>query len=402
MLAQLLCLLTLIAPALTPDDASDVERSPFALALQDSGEFSAPFEMTSEQSFDFGIERPTNTIVRGQSPLTPFDSNVSPAPPPTNQPPEDFFPPTYYFPQIPPEVERFIVPEGYNVYSDRIQLAGLFNPYVKRSPFPMQGPYVYRCGWSKYDDITYMAPEHTKGVPGSFQDTEWNTSVIYAQVLPGGWIFTGTGAANARYWSGPSGVALPGQVDILAADLELTSNNNSPWILQLGFTPQLASDFRRQLNSGAYNFDGRLIMYYQASPNLTLALGAAIWNRVNNIFLPNAGVIWIPNDRWEFRILFPKSQINHYVGRIFNIPHWAYASWEYNVEAYQVDIEDTRFKDRMQISDYRVLAGLTSQWGRLNSFAEGGWVYDRKVKFQGPTPDFTIGNGPMVRVGFKY
>jgi hypothetical protein len=289
-----------------------------------------------------------------------------------------------------------------DIYTAYPQVAGLFNPYIRRFPFPTPGPYPYRIGWSKYDDITVMPSEPTEGVAGSLQTVEWNASIQYSQPIFDGWLFTWTGVANTGYLSGPSGVALAGELDHLAADFELTTPEAGPWRWQIGFTPQMASDFQRSLNSNAYNFDGRAVLYYQASPTLTVALGAAFWNRVTDRVVPQAGIIWLPDDRWELRLLLPKSQISYRLGEVWGAPVWVYTSLEYTVNAYQVNIEDTRFKDRMETSDYRLLAGLTAQCGRFNGFVEGGLIFHRHVRFAGPTPDFNIHNGPIVRAGIKF
>jgi hypothetical protein len=291
---------------------------------------------------------------------------------------------------------------GTEIYTTLPQIAGLFNPYIRRFPFPAPGPYPYRVGWSKYDDITWMPAQPTHGVAGNLQVVEWNASVQYAHAFSTGQIFTWTGAANSSYLTGPSGVALPGELDQLAADFELTTMHDCPWNWQLGFTPQMASDFQRSLNSNAYNFDGRAILFYRSSPTLMFALGAAYWNRVTDRIIPHAGIIWNPDDRWEVRLLSPKSQISYALGEFWGVRCWAYGSLEYTVNAYQVDIEDTRVKDRMESSDYRLLAGINSQYGRFTGFLEGGLIFNRHVRFAGPTPDFNISNGPLMRAGIRF
>lgn len=148
--------------------------------------------------------------------------------------------------------------------------------------------------------------------------------------------------------------------------------------------------------------DGRAIGFYRASPKLMFAFGAAYWNRVRDRIVPYAGVIWSPTDRWELRLLFPKSRISYYGGNYRGCDVWYYTSAEYNVEAYQADIQDTRVKDRIEMSDYRVLVGVNAQYQMIAPFIEGGWVFDRHVRFRETTPGFGIQDGFIVRVGARY
>jgi hypothetical protein len=307
--------------------------------------------------------------------------------------------------RLPFDLDQFFEPHAQELESNRPQPAGLFNPFIRRFPLTGSGPFTYRLGWSKYDDITVMPVEPVHGVAGSVQSTQWNASVQYAKEFPAGWIATWTGTANSNYLAGPSGVALPGRLDQLATDFELTSTSDGPWNMTFGFTPELASDglSRFNLNSRACNFDGRAIAYYQSSPALTVALGVSVGNRLTNIVLPNAGLIWIPTDSWEFRLLFPKSQVSYYLGRYEGVPIWGYTSIEYTINTYQMDLEDAaQGKDRNQWSDYRWLVGMNAQYGRFTGFVEGGLVFGRKVRFQEASSDFNIGDGAIVRLGFRF
>ena len=83
---------------------------------------------------------------------------------------------------------------------------------------------------------------------------------------------------------------------------------------------------------------GRGVVFLRASPQLMIALGAAYWKRVDDIVLPYAGVVWTPNDYWEFRLMFPKSRISYFLGNWWGAATWVYGGVEYNVEAYQIDL----------------------------------------------------------------
>lgn len=403
MASPFVCLIVLFGmdPAFAEQDAAVDAPSPFTMALRGtdvslvSGE-SLPAQ--HDDTPDVGSLTSSPIDNDGTEPnyraeiLSPPPESVAPNPAATDD----------SFGQLAWNLCKPFIPHGYELYSDTFQVGGLFNPFVRRFPFPGQGPYPYRYGWSKYDEVSIIPQAHTNGVVGGLGFASWNASVQYARKLTDVVSFTWTGTTNSSYLSGPSGLALPGQVDLLASDFELTAQSSGPWSAQLAFTPQLVTNFEQDINSEAFNFDARAIAYFQRSPTLMFAIGAAFWNRVHNYLVPNAGIIWLPTRRWEFRLLFPKSQIIYLLGDWSGVTFWAYASLEYNIETYQVTVGDPGFTNRMQLRDNRLLFGLTSRYGRVSSFLEGGWVYNRQVRFQNPSPDFDIADGPMMRLGIKF
>jgi len=198
-------------------------------------------------------------------------------------------------------------------------------------------------------------------------------------------------------------VPLPGSVDQLSSDVQLSSLRAGPWNWQIGFTPQINSDFHRTLDWYAYMFDGRAVLFYQSSPKWRWAFGAAYWNRVVDRFIPYGGVIWTPDDKWEFRLFFPKTRISRYLGAAHGNHYWAYFTAEYNVQAYQVDLQDPlHVKTRAQMSDDRLALGISVQRNAATGFAEVGVVLDRHFTFRNDTPDFSINNALMLRTGFLY
>ena len=218
-----------------------------------------------------------------------------------------------------------------------------------------------------------------------------------------GVLFNATGFFNAQWWNGPSGIALPGQVDEVSADLELGLFNGGPWSGQIAFHPQFVDSYQSRIGRYAFNFDGRVIATYRASPTWSFVGGVAFWDRLNVMVVPHVGVIWAPDERWEFRILWPKSRISYFLGRWSCADFWAYGGFEYSAEAWQVDIgSPATSMDRMQITDDQLTLGLRWDSGRYSFFVEGGYIFNRQAKFIGPTPDFNLGNIEMLRLGVRY
>lgn len=364
------------------------------------GQPPASFQTPYSRSFDAavaGIEaqaapsRRANggTIIRGQAPT--YDPGAAAAPPPT---------------------EAF-VPQGQpGVYGGDPFMGGApgANPYGyapnQNLGYGLLGPQPYRFGWTSRYDVGWLPSEGTDPNKGDLEIFEVNAAMRYTTGYPAGaagWIFSWTPEFNYRGWQGPGGVDLPGSVYRFASDFELATSGDQPVSLQLGFTPAIVSDLAQNLNHDAYQFDGRAVAFFKASPDLTIALGAMILDRNRDYILPYAGVIWTPGPYWEFRLLFPKSRVSLFLGDFGGTSAWLYTGVEYNVEAYAIDMAGPNGRnEKIELVDYRWTFGLRTESFGVSSFIEGGYVFAREANFLNGTSDFDINNGFMLRGGLRF
>ncbi|MEZ6046337.1 MAG: hypothetical protein R3C11_12370 [Planctomycetaceae bacterium] len=199
-----------------------------------------------------------------------------------------------------------------------------FNPYQPITPGPaptqgLTGAQPYQFGWKQRYDVGWLPGESANPNLGDFEiiefDAEWEYSSPFAQY----WIMTNTPQLGFRWWDGPTSSpiptrTLPSEVYRFGWDFELETPANGPWSFQLGFTPAIVTDLQDNLTSDGYNWDGRGIVFYHASPVMTYALGVGFWDRVDDQWIPYAGFIWTPSPRWEFRIMSPESRISYFMG----------------------------------------------------------------------------------------
>jgi len=279
-----------------------------------------------------------------------------------------------------------------------------YDPFGWQASYGTNGYQPWRLGWTLFHELAILPNSSVSGgTTGSMQIGEWNSNLRLSELIAPGVLFNATGYFNARYWSGPGGIALGPQVDQISADLELGFFNSGPWSGQIAFHPQIVDGYRSQLNRNAFNFDGRAVATYLASPNWSFVAGAAIWDRVDLMVVPHVGVIWTPDTRWEVRLLYPRTRISYYLGQRGCTDFWVYGVAEYTAEAWQANIGDpTQVADRIQITDDRVSIGLRWDSGRQSVFIEAGYVFNRQAKFAGPTPDFDISNCGMLRAGVRF
>jgi hypothetical protein len=395
----LLCLLTALpVPALGESAPTPRPPAPVAATFADAvyapvpvlpefEQLSLQFAPESEPDADANADR---SIIRGQS--TQYDEE----PPAANS---QIFSPGMIlqpFAAAPPAY-------GYDPFNGQPPPPApmYYDPYNSFG-FGVYPPQPFRCGWSIRADAGFITRENLSGVfPGSMQINEYNIAGRYSAPISPGIIFSWTPEANIRTWSGPSSIPLPGSAYRFASDFELVFRNESPWSVQIGFTPQIGTDLKDNLDSNSYFWDGRGILFYRASPTFLIALGAAYWNRAHDRVIPYAGFVWTPTDRLEFNIMFPQSRISYNLGMLGNRGYWIYGTGGYNIEAYNIQLQGFG-KDRIQFADYRLMLGLRSEGPRMAAFIEGGWVLDRQVDFSYLIPGFTIGNGYMARVGVRF
>jgi hypothetical protein len=313
----------------------------------------------------------------------------------------------------------YVVPQNSGILNPFRPAPLMQDPFLGQPGFGMQapsnfafganGPQPYKYGWTVRQEIGFLPKEPTEGNLGNFGVTEFDTELEYTTALPTGWIFSFTQQYDLRLWDGPlsktpAAIGLPGNVHRFGWDFELSTPANGPWSVQLGFNPSLNSDFERHPTSDAWNWDGRGIAFYRASPHWMVALGVGYWDRVNDKIIPYAGAVWTPDDRWEWRLVFPKPRVSYFIGAPFGAPKWIYVSGEYHVEAYEIEVQrgvGGNVQNKIELEDWRVVLGTREEAGRFSSFLEAGWVFGRKVDIR-RTGGFNISSGFIVRGGVQF
>jgi hypothetical protein len=267
----------------------------------------------------------------------------------------------------------------------------------------INGPQPYRYGFTPIFDGVYISPAHAK-TPGQGNSgvQEYDAALRHVSMLGPDWIFTNTGQFGGRVWNGPNTPNLPGSVYRFGWDFLLNSPQYGGWSAQLDFNPSINTDFGTSLGRESLNLDAFGALFYRSSPQWMYVLGVQYWDRVDNIIIPYAGVVWNPNERLELRLLFPKSRISYFLGTLGNGSHWLYATGEYHVESYQITQPGVSGREQIQLSDWRVGVGLRSDHQWYDKYIEVGYVFGRQNVFLGNTPGFDINNGMMARFGVRF
>ena len=277
--------------------------------------------------------------------------------------------------------------------------------------------------WTGRVEVGFLPAQGTEGRLGNFGVTELDVELEFSGLFMPGWIFSFTQIIDTRWWDGPGdagvdddpatalidetipGNGLPSRAHRIGWDLELATINQGGYSAQLAFTPSLATDFDSGIDSDAWQFDARAVLYYQY-PGMTVALGAGYWDRVKDRVIPYAGVIFKPDAIWEWQLMFPQSRISVFLGNYGGNSSWMYTKAEYHVEAYDVTLQRTHgfaaVREQVEFEGYRLMMGFRSETLQYSSFIEAGWVFSRHAAFAGRTPGYDISDGFIIRTGVSF
>jgi len=358
-------------------------------------------------------------IVRGQSPGQP----IGPLLGPIQDQNTTLYQPTY---QMDPNAgfsqgqAPLVTPQPYGM-PQPIQSGDPFlnggMPYAAPSPAAPWGRYSYggingaqpiRYGWNARYDFTYMPSEGTSSPDvGEFGMFGFDLEKEYIKPLPSAWVFSFAPQYNLRLLDGPTdGYAgpshLPGDLHRFGLGLKLSTPDVNGSTLEFGFTPALTTDFEMTPSNNGMQYDVHGVWFWRLNPQFMVALGAAYWDRVDDIVLPYAGIVYTPNDYLEFRLLFPKPRISLFLGTPNGIATWAYLQGEYHVESYEMELTPPGSRDQVQFTDWRLLGGFRFEAGWLTTFVEAGGVFGREVEFRRNGRDFEVDPGFIMRAGFRY
>jgi len=269
------------------------------------------------------------------------------------------------------------------------------------SAYGANGPQPYRLGWQHSLD-THFIPNAgaTGGSAGNYEEFGANFNLANTRPFMPGWLLTQTYQFGMRMWDGPiGGAGLPGNAFRFGQDLELSTPQTGPYSMSLGVTSSINSDLDASISNEAFQLDGRGIVWYQVDQFWTMGLGAMYWDRVKDRVLPYAGLVY-RDDFWEWRLMFPESEVRLFLGNEPQWSKWLYVRGGYNVEAYEIST-GMGGRDEVEFEDWQVMGGFQMDAGYYRWFIEAGWLLDREIRYRRNAPVPT-GDAFITRLGWRY
>lgn len=285
-----------------------------------------------------------------------------------------------------------------------LQPPGTMDPYAGLPGggflYGANGPQPFRMGIQPRLDMFYTPEEMTSnGTRFESWGFDFQTNNTQPSALFQGAMFSMAPRFGMRHYDGPKGLGMPGRVFRTGLDLKWETPQTGPMSMVLGFNPSINSDFKDGLNSDAFNWDGYGLLIYQLSPTWRAVAGAGYWDRVRDRVIPYAGLIY-HDDLFEMKLTFPEAQISMFVGNELGCAKWLYFRGEYHVESYA--IEGVSGRDQVEVKDYRILFGTKMDSGRVNWHLEGGYIFDRDVRFKSGSSNFGVDTGFITQFGVRF
>lgn len=303
--------------------------------------------------------------------------------------------------------------------SDPFLNGGVVQPYAPMAPafggpvvgsagaggfqtFGANGGRPYRFGIEQRLDIHLIpgADVSGGGVDGRYEELGVDYDLVKTMPFLPGWILKETGQFRSRTWDGPAGGAgFPGSAFRLGVDFELATPQAGPYSISLGMTPSVNTDFDQSATSSAFQLDGRGIIWWNLTPGWMFGAGAMFWDRVDDQVLPYAGWVY-RDDFWEWRLMFPESEIRLFLGNEPLWSKWFYLRAKYNVEAYEISTAGG-VRDEVEFEAWQLTTGFQLDAGCYRWFIEGGLILDRKINFRS-NPDLSADTTFITRMGWRY
>lgn len=270
----------------------------------------------------------------------------------------------------------------------------------------VNGPQPYRMGWIPRLDIGYLPQSDLNGIPSDIEMFELDTELRYNSPFATGWVMSQAFQFDYRAWNTDTALAGLYRINMyrFGWDIELAKMKTNGWTIAFDFNPSINGDFEHQLTSEAWNFDARIVGTYQIDPTLMLVLGVQYWDRVDDIVLPYGGVVYTPNDLWEYRLTFPEARISRFLGFFWGGHHWLYGSAGYQVQAYQFDSTPIGGspRNRLQYEDWRLALGLRSDHVYYDKYIEVAWVLGRSFEFEETFGKLDADDTILIRGGIRF
>lgn len=268
--------------------------------------------------------------------------------------------------------------------------------------------------------VTYLTP--TK--PGVFQKfglsgtwveggtddrepamTDFSTFVTAAIPFPiREWPLNITTGYDMRFLDGPDRPDLPpilydAYIDF-TWNLRITQRSTQVFSVAPGYY----SDFE-QTSGEAFRVTGKWMSAYEVVRHrITLITGTIYLGRDDRKMLPIVGLLITPNDWIRFDAIFPSPRVSLRLQSSEFSEDWVYAGADfYGGQTWAIERDDGSI-DRVTMLDTRAVLGFERRrGGGAGWHVEGGWVFDRQVRFHNdPSDDFRPDPTYYVRAGLTF
>lgn len=180
---------------------------------------------------------------------------------------------------------------------------------------------------------------------------------------------------------------------------------DGPWAMDVGVGVGYYSDFE-QSYSDATRVSGRGLAVYEAVPGKKWIFGVVYLNRAGATVLPVAGLMIEPEGmpRTRLDLIFPRPRFSWQTAA--STPEderWWYVGGEFGGGIWSITRPSNDEIDTISYSDLRLVVGFERKIrGGLSTRFETGYVFARELDYESDTPDVSLDDTMMARVGVSY
>lgn len=180
---------------------------------------------------------------------------------------------------------------------------------------------------------------------------------------------------------------------------------DGPWAMDVGVGVGYYSDFEQSYND-ATRVTGRGLAVYESVPGKKWVFGVAYLNRAGATVLPVAGLIIEPAEmpRTRLDLIFPRPRFSWQTDA--STPEderWFFIGGEFGGGIWTVTRPSDGEIDNISYSDLRVVVGYERKiLGGLSTRFETGYVFARELDYGDATPDVSLDDTMMARVGVSF
>lgn len=256
-------------------------------------------------------------------------------------------------------------------------------------------------------DLTWITPSASRDNMGLFRmDFVGDIAVPLFASQENPLLFEPRFAIN--YWTGPQSAVYDMAAHTFDASLGLRwlpklqfASMATPLSFDLFFSVGIYSDFKK-VRGDSFRFPSWGYLSLDVTQSIKAKIGVWYLDRARNKILPSGGVIWTPNDQWEFQLLFPNPRITYRPAggslrdmTVFLRGEYGGGSW--TVSHLEGGAEPTDY------NDYRILLGM--DWkGRAKGqgFFELGISFARELYIADSRKSYDLDPGFILQTGFHF
>ena len=208
------------------------------------------------------------------------------------------------------------------------------------------------------------------------------------------------------FWDGPLGPPMNSH--------HLSSSGYNAY-LEIGTAPRYTKDFAFELwgraglysdfhkiTSDSFRLSGNASVLIGLTNEAEGVLGVVYLNRSRVKILPRIGMIWKPNEKVTWKLVFPDPKLSRFLAKVNNIEWTCYLQGNYGGGSWTISDPEEGGTYLTDYNDIRIGAGIEfTNYATLNGFFEFGGAFGRELYSQGEAWHKPP-NAIYLRAGFHF